>query len=244
MPYSKEIEQLDAAFIAGQFEKNGKSLPYRLYIPQGHEGEKLPLVLFMHGAGERGTDNIKQFINGDWLLRRLVEGQDVHPCYILAPQCPEEGDQRWVNEAFECGTYCYDQTVLSEPMRLAIDILDMVEEKYPIDRKREYVTGLSMGGYATWYLISRFPERFAAAVPVCGGGDPAQAEKIRSVPVWTFHGDQDDIVPISGTRALVDALRQVGGDIRYTEYPGVMHGSWVNAYSEPDLVDWLFSHRL
>ena len=122
--------------------------------------------------------------------------------------------------------------------------LDQLIAKKPIDTRRIYLTGLSMGGYGTWDLIARQPERFAAAIPICGGGDPATAERIKHIPLWVFHGDADSAVKVSRSRDMVAALKQAGGEPKYTEYEGVGHDSWTRTYKSPEIYEWLFSQRL
>ena len=125
-------------------------------------------------------------------------------------------------------------------MKLAVEILDLVTDEFNIDSNRVYVTGQSMGGYGTWDLILRYPKRFAAAVPVCGAGDPASAKRIAHIPIWAFHGDRDKTVPTRGTQKMIEALKQAGGRAKYTEYEGVGHNCWTRAWKEKDLITWLF----
>jgi predicted peptidase len=129
-------------------------------------------------------------------------------------------------------------------MAMVIELIAKIEKEFPIDRSRIYVTGLSMGGYGTWDLIARFPHRFAAAVPVCGGGDPETASQIKHIPLWAFHGALDNVVPPGQSRVMVRALQDAGGTPGYTEYPDVKHDSWVYAFREPHLLPWLFNQHL
>jgi predicted peptidase len=125
--------------------------------------------------------------------------------------------------------------------RAVIGILDEVEQKYPVDRRREYLTGLSMGGYGTWALATMFPERFAAVVPICGGGDERQAARLTAIPIWAVHGADDPAVPVERSRQMIEAIRTAGGRPRYTEYPGMGHNSWTPAYTDPEgVVPWMF----
>ena len=132
----------------------------------------------------------------------------------------------------------------TRPMQLFIQLLDKVLKEYPIDPARIYVTGVSMGGFGTWDLLARFPTRFAAAVPICGGGDESTAAKIKHVPIWAFHGALDHTVPPEKSRSMIQALQRAGGLPGYTEYPDIEHNSWVWAYRDPHLMVWLFKQKL
>lgn len=233
--------------VYNDFEKYGSaSLPYRLFVPEDYDSEKeYPLVIFLHGAGERGYDNERQITFGLTPTKRLISKSNLekYPCIILASQCPS--DKRWVETDWGKGNYIQDNIPISTPASMLMDVIDIVINKYNIDEKRLYITGLSMGGFGTWDLITRYPNKFAAAAPICGGADPSKAELIKDTPIWTFHGDKDDIVPIEGTRKMVEALKQAGSTvITYTEYPGVGHGCWDNAYATKGFFDWMFAQEL
>lgn len=224
------------------FRKGDKSLPYRLVKPAGTEaGKTYPLVLFLHGAGERGTDNAKQLIHvwdkGTGPLGR-AEFQAAKAFAIL-PQCPD--GKQWVNVPWAKGSY--QSPEISEPLDLALKLTDATIKDLPIDPDRVSVMGLSMGGYGTFDAIQRRPDLFAAAVPVCGAMDVSKAKDVKHVAVWAFHGDKDTVVPPSGSRDAVAALKAAGADPRYTEYPGVGHNSWSPAFRERDLWTWVFSKR-
>jgi predicted peptidase len=220
-------------------DPKGAKLPYRLYKPKGATGkERLPLVLFLHGAGERGDDNDAQLKNG---VRFFVANQAQFPCFIAAPQCPAKF--QWVDTPWGNPKHTMPAQP-TEPLRLAIEMVSSLEKEFPIDPKRLYVTGLSMGGFGTWDVIQRYPKRFAAAVPVCGGADEAAAGLIAKVPVWVFHGGSDDVVKTARSRNIVEALKKAGGSPKYTEYPGVGHGCWDQAYQEKELFPWLFGQKL
>jgi len=218
----------------------GKKLLYRLFKPAGFdEKQKYPLVLFLHGAGERGDDNQAQTKNG---VRFFLQNQAKFPCFIAAPQCPAKF--QWVDTPWGNLKHTIPAQP-TEPMQSAIELLPALEKEFPsIDPKRVYVTGLSMGGFGTWDLITRMPKTFAAAVPVCGGADDAKAAAIVKVPVWVFHGGADDVVKTVRSRNIVAALKAAGGMPKYTEYPGVGHGCWDQAYGEAELFPWLFSQKL
>jgi len=218
----------------------GKKLLYRLFKPSGYDDkQKYPLVLFLHGAGERGDDNQAQTKNG---VRFFLQNQAKYPCFIIAPQCP--GKFQWVDTPWGALKHTMPAQP-TEPMQSTIELLPALQKEFAaIDLKRLYVTGLSMGGFGTWDLVSRFPKKFAAAVPICGGADEAQAPQIAKVPVWVFHGGADDVVKTVRSRNIVAALKAAGGSPKYTEYPGVGHGSWDQAYGESELFPWLFSQKL
>jgi predicted peptidase len=131
----------------------------------------------------------------------------------------------------------------SEPLRLALETIDALQKEFPIDAKRLYVTGLSMGGYATWDALCRYPAKFAAGVPICGGGDESKVALMAKVPVWAFHSEDDNVVKVIRTRNMIEAMKKAGGDPKYNEYKGLGHGSWGKAYAEPDLLPWLFAQR-
>lgn len=222
--------------------KDKASLPYRLMKPDGYSKDgkdRYPLVVFLHGIGERGSDNKKQLTNG---AERFVAdaARKKHPCFLAVPQCPS--DKMWagirdtkVNPKFA------DKP--TEPAALVLDLIDALSKEYRIDADRIYMTGVSMGGYGTWDLISRKPDLFAAALPVCGGGDPAQAEKLTKLPIWVHHGDKDNAVPPERSREMVDAIKKAGGKPEYTEYKGVGHDSWTPTYKDEKVHDWLFQQK-
>lgn len=228
----------------GRHEFKGPSdqvLKYRMLDPRksdvAKKPEKFPLVVFLHGAGERGDDNVKQLIHGmqDFASAAV---QSKYPCFVVAPQCPN--GQQWVDTPWTALSHRMNP-IPSPSMALVIQLIDELERDLPIDGNRIYVTGLSMGGFGTWDLVQRQPQRFAAAVPVCGGGDVTLAEKISRVPVWAFHGDQDTVVKPSRSTDMVEAMRKAGGKPHYTEYGGVGHNSWAATYRDPAMYKWLFS---
>jgi predicted peptidase len=234
-----------SAFQAGSFKAaDGLTIPYRLFIPKNRDPKKAyPLVLAMHGAGERGTDNMLQLTTHNLAtVWARDSNQAKYPSFVLAPQCPPY-PAVWVNTPFGQGTYDFDKVAITSPMKAAVELLDSIVKQYGIDTNRVYVAGLSMGGYATWALLTRYPKRFAAAIPICGGGDTSKAPLFKHVPLWVFHGDSDHTVPVSASRQMVAALRKAGGTPVYTEYKGVDHGSWGPALQEPKLAEWLFAQK-
>jgi len=221
-------------------DARGKKLPYRLLKPLAIEdGKKYPLVIFLHGAGERGTDNEKQLIHAVPQFA-AEENRKKYPCFLIAPQCPE--GKRWVEVDWGSDSHVQPKEP-GEAGRLTLELIDKLMKELPIDPDRIYLTGLSMGGFGTWDLMARRPELFAATAPVCGGADESTAEKIKHIPVWVFHGAKDTAVKPARSRNIVAALEKAGGKPKYTEYPDVGHNSWDNAYRDPKLFEWMFGQR-
>ncbi len=219
--------------------EDGYTMPYRLYIPDNYDcGEKYPLVFFLHGAGERGDDNEKQLNIG---IRHIFwEGSPAYNAIIVAPQCPE--DKRWVDIDWELGVFNRKQVAETRELKTAFAILHDVMELCNVDRDRVYVTGISMGGYGTFDAIARHGSLFAAAVTVCGGCDPdTDARANCRIPMWMFHGSADTTVPPVGSRLMYAKISSMGGkNVHYTEYSGMNHGIWDNAYADRDMLTWLF----
>jgi predicted peptidase len=218
--------------------KSGLTMGYRLFVPAGYDGTlKYPLVVALHGSGERGSNNTSQLTanqlatawTADTLQKRV-------PHFVLAPQCPIEST--WVNYGKPI-----DAAPFSGTLKIVLEIVDSLAREFSLDPDRNYVIGLSMGGYASWDLTVRFPERFAAAVPICGAGDTAKAARIKDLPVWAFHGDKDPTVNVSGSRNMIAAIKRAGGDPAYTEYAGVGHDSWTRAMKEPALFPWMLAQK-
>lgn len=221
-----------------------KNIPYRLFIPDNYDpNKKYPLVLFLHGAGERGTDNQSQITSSKGALLWADEAnQKDHSCFIVAPQCPD--NDQWVNTSWGLGSYSTTKIPISKSLKMVVNLLDTLKANYSLDTTSFFVTGLSMGGYGTWDIITRFPNMFRAAIPICGAGDPSKAKLLAKTPIWCFHSADDNTVPVKGTREMVDAINEQGINNRdnfYTEYTNAGHFAWIPAYSEPDLVSWLFN---
>jgi predicted peptidase len=229
-PLEKHVYQDDA----------GRKLPYRLLRPAMiADGKKYPLVIFLHGAGERGTDNEKQLIHGVPQFATKAN-REKYPCFLIAPQCPE--GKRWIEVDWSAERH----TQPKDPGEVGRRMLGLIEKainELPVDPKRVYLTGLSMGGYGAWDLLARRPNLFAAAAIVCGGADEATAERIKDIPQWAFHGAKDTAVKPERSRNMVAALRKAGGTPKYTEYPDVGHDSWNRAYRDPELHEWLFAQK-
>lgn len=243
---SKEMVEKELAEIRSQMQARtyqdaqGKKLLYRLWVPGGYDpGKKYPLILFLHGAGERGEDNQKQLAHPDVLHWVRAKYAKEHPSFLVAPQCPAES--KWVEVNWWQVPHHQTPAQPAEPMRLTMELLDALQKEFSIDPDRIYVTGLSMGGYGTFDLLARRPKYFAAAVPLCGGADDNRAKDFAHVPIWIFHGAQDKAVPVVRSRSVVEALRKAGGQPRYTEYPDEGHGIWKRVYADPELAQWLFA---
>ena len=218
------------------------SLPYRILSPATIKaGERYPLVLFLHGAGERGTDNQNQLRHGGPLFLD-PKNREVYPAFVVFPQCPE--NKRWVEVDWIDPKPHHQPKEPSVPMSLVLELLPLLEKSLPIDPSRAYVMGLSMGGFGTWDIAARHPDWFAAAVPICGGADNSTAPSLAALPIWAFHGAQDSTVPTSRTRSMIEALKEAGGKPKYTEYPGVNHDAWTPALAEPGLLPWMFAQNI
>ncbi|WP_206678803.1 dienelactone hydrolase family protein [Alienimonas chondri] len=202
-------------------------------------GQKYPLVVFLHGAGERGSDPTvlaKHFFPA--MLSE--EYRERFPCYIIAPQCPKDG--RWANRDWRDPENADGS--MSAPMAAASDLVDAALEEFPIDTDRLYLTGLSMGGYGTWDWSVRKADFWAATAPICGGGNPDDAAALKDLPLWVVHGGADNVVPPRLSRDMVAATVAAGGAPIYIEYPDVGHDSWTPAYATPDgLIAWMFRQR-
>jgi predicted peptidase len=217
-----------------------RQIQYRLLKPQKIEpGKRYPIVLFLHGAGERGDDNKKQLL---YLPEQMAEPEwrQKYPCFLMAPQCPK--DKWWAGS--RRGQPPEQSAEPASEAELALMALRELKDKLPIDENRIYLTGLSMGGYGSWQLAAHHPDVFAAVVPICGGGQPAWAVQFKDLPIWAVHGDDDKVVPPSKSREMIDAIKAAGGNPKYTELPGVGHNSWTPAYQDPHgVLEWMFQQH-
>lgn len=220
----------------------GEAVEFRSQLlapPAIEPGRRYPLVVFLHGAGERGRDNEKQLkYLPTWMAEPAL--RERHPCFLLAPQCRE--DERWVDISW-ADKKSTPQGPPTTDVLSVIAALNAVIAAEPVDPGRIYLTGLSMGGYGTWDLAARQPERFAAILPICGGGDEATAPRLAKLPIWCFHGDADSAVPVERSQTMIEALRAAGGTPKYSELAGVGHDSWTPAYRDPDVLAWLFAQK-
>jgi predicted peptidase len=211
-------------------------LPYRLLKPKDYDPKQsYPLVLFLHGMGERGTDNSRQLANGVSEFFANEQARAKYPCFAVIPQCP--ADDTWPSRE-------HGAVGLSRPARAVLDIIAALQKEFNIDPARLYIGGLSMGAVGTWEIITAHPHLFAAAFSICGGGSPSKAARLAKMPIWAFHGAEDDVVAPDLSRKMIKAIKEAGGNPRYTEYPAVGHASWERAFKEPKLLEWLFAQRL
>ncbi|MCM8529875.1 MAG: prolyl oligopeptidase family serine peptidase [Lentisphaeraceae bacterium] len=199
---------------------------FLVYKPKNYSSEKaLPLMIFLHGMGERGNDILKAKKHGP---SKEAESKKDFPFILIVPQCLKDtkagkGKGWW------------------KPNDLEL-LLTHVKKTYKVDEKRIYLTGLSMGGFGSWAWAAKSPQHFAAVAPICGGGNPKTAKSLKKLPIWVFHGDKDSAVNISKSQVMVDALKKIDGNVKFTIYPGVKHDSWTQTYANPELYTWFLSH--
>jgi predicted peptidase len=227
----KQLPQSVTVRTTKEGRTTDSTVRYMLFVPQAYmaDGRPWPLMLFLHGLGESSEDDLSRVkIHGP---AGFVDERPDFPFVLVTPQLPPPPGQ------------LDDVPTAWQPEPL-IELLDHVMAQLNIDRTRVYCTGLSMGGFGTWRLVAGHPERFAAAVPICGGGEPAvMGQSLRRVPIWAFHGALDPLVPLGRSEEMVNAVRCAGGDVKLTIYPDVAHDSWKRAYANPEIYDWLLSHR-
>ena len=266
--FSQEIELMNK-FNFFSHTLDTTTIPYRVFTPKNQSKSKLPLVIALHGAGERGANNQKH-IEFHRLATVWIDSlnQLEHPCFVVAPQCPEE--QKWVDINWGSNTYDFRSTPISNELATVSNLIDSLIAQYPIDKNRIYVTGLSMGGFGSWYLLMNNPNRFAAAIIFSGAADPEMACYIKDVPIWNFHGDIDTAVPVEGSRNMIEAIANCGKDILlvsdpnnklfwdtkfkanrilssthlYTEYKDKGHVIWAESYNNWQVREWMFLKRL
>lgn len=234
--YAAPIEEMKAEV----HEKEGKSLPFR-WTKVG-DSKTPALVLFLHGAGERGSDNKAQLKHGvpDLLKWISTKGESA---VVVAPQCNPNvwwADLKGDFRAPKGGDLAEKTSAM---MTMVFEVVDRLAKEHKVDPKRIYVTGLSMGGFGSFAAVARRPEFFAAAMPVCGGGDPKTAEKMKKVPFWVFHGGADNVVPLKASSLMVDALKKAGAEVKFREYPGVGHDSWSATYRDAKVWKWFFAQK-
>lgn len=221
------------------YENEDTVLPYRLILPESYdESKSYPMLVFLHGAGERGNDNELQFFHCvQYLADNLPE------CIIVAPQCPV--NNQWVDTPWANGAYSVDAVPESNELKAVMELLQALQTEFSVDADRIYASGISMGGFGTWDLMMRHNDYFAAGIAVCGGGDPSKAELLKDTPLYVFHGDADTSVPISGSRDTVQAIRDAGGEkVSYIEYAGAGHGIWNDAFATKGLLTNLLTQKL
>jgi len=226
---------------------DGKILPYRILYPENYDkNKKYPLILFLHGAGERGNDNEKQLIHGAKLFI-TNENRKNFPAIIILPQCPQESF--WavlkVDRTVQPAKMEFDYTMEPAwPLVAANELVKKISNEEGVDKSRIYITGLSMGGMGTFESVYRYPDLYVAALPICGGGDVNHYDKrVSRTAFWIFHGAADPVVNVKFSQEMVDKLKALKAYVKYSEYPGVNHNSWDNAFAEKDYLSWMFSHK-
>ena len=235
-----DFTDLTELFIAHTYTaKDGTIIPYRIYVPSDYDpiNQTTPLIVFFHGAGERGINNQGQLYNFMPDIFSL-EDSPYAEAIIIAPQCPS--GQQWVDTPWSNGSYSINQVKESNELGAVVELIGEIEKEYRPDVNRYYAIGLSMGGFATWDIIMRHPDLFAAAMPICGGGDPSQAENIKDIPIWTFHGTADSSVPYKGTAEMSETLTLAGSTVfKFTSMQSYSHNIWGNVGSIRAHGEWL-----
>lgn len=228
--------------------EDGDTLDYRILFPENYEENKgYPLLLFLHGAGERGSDNERQLTHGAKLFLS-PENRKNFPAIVVFPQCPE--DKYWIDIAVRAqlrgqGDPDFKETIKSpsEELSLVNELMDNLIQKERVDQNRIYLMGLSMGGFGTFETLARWPEKYAAAIGICGGGNISLTKNYADqTAVWITHGAKDDVVPVVLSQRLYHALKEHGANVRYTEFPEANHNAWDPTFAIPELLPWLFSH--
>lgn len=232
------------------FRKGKDSLNYRIMYPSNFDvNKKYPVILFLHGAGERGSDNKKQLVYGAKLFADSAN-RAKYPAFVIFPQCPEGDFWAKMERAEAPGTdtlggfLFISEGNIGKSLGLVVNLIDSFAKTPQVNTKKIYLGGLSMGGMGTFELLWRKPKFFAAGFSICGGGDPCKVDiYANNFPVWIFHGDSDPVVPVSNSRVMANELKKAGANVTYSEYPGVGHNSWDNAFAEPQLLEWIFSQE-
>jgi len=236
-----------SAYQKGIFTDHGFALPYRLLSPVSDSDKKYPLVIFLHGAFEKGNDNEQQLaIGGHFFLRDSIRKN--YPAYVLFPQCPNDDAWAYFENRIDFSTGLavdWNFPFKKEPTPITgilKKLLDSLLTGNKIEVSKVYIAGLSQGGMGVLDMIARYHNRFAAGLAICGAGEPATTRLFAAkTALWLFHGDKDEVVPVSFSRDYYKRLKRVNATVRYSEYPGVGHNSWVKAFAEPELMRWLFA---
>ena len=239
--------QTNSAFDRGSFISKKDTLPYRILFPKKFDpNQKYPLIIVLHGAGERGNDNDAQIKYGPKLFLNDTIRQN-YPAIVVFPQCPT--NTYWANVKVDTGAtgkrmfHFQEGGEPTRAMTMLLGLVDQMLDKPFISKKQVYTGGLSMGGMGTFEILRRKPNTFAAAFTICGGDNTNNVKKYaKKVPLWIFHGLKDSVVPFDHSQVVVDALKAAGADPKFTIYPNDDHNSWDDAFAEPQLIPWLFSH--
>ena len=261
--YAQEINTLaiDSLMVKHTYSAtNGLEIPYRLFSTKNKKNEKTPLIIFLHGRGDRGTDNDAKtyheagiIVNKNSLLTKEMQAK--YPCHILVPQCSDKTENeewaKWIGNSPKTpfkglgkdGSYSMNYYP-SASGEATLELIEELIKNKNIDKNRVYIIGLSMGGFGTWEFTARKPYLFAAAVPMAGYSDPSQIKKIKHIPFWIFHGEIDKWNPVEGSRTMFKLLSKNNADVKYTEYKNTNHGSaFKKAFNEEELIPWLFSKK-
>lgn len=244
----KAFSQDFSLFEKREFVQNGDTIPYRILLPKNFDrGKQYPMVLFLHGAGERGNDNEKQLVHGAKIfLEDSIRNK--YPAIVVFPQCPQNSFWANIDSRMDSAT---NKRILvyredgkpTKAMELLMGMYRDLKDTYKPDNSRLYVGGLSMGGMGTFELVRRLPGNFAAAFPICGGANTATASLLKNTGWWIFHGLKDDVVNPQNSIDMARALKDAGAEVKLTLYPEANHNSWDDAFKEPELFSWLFNHR-
>ncbi len=241
-PSQLPVRPIDEMFSKETFTtEDGYTLPYRLYVPENYTPDKQwPVFLYLHGAHARGNDNERML---DYVTLPFFQtaGSPTLDSIVVMPQCP--ADEKWVNVSWTEGNYFFSATPISKSMTAVIALLDDIESRFSTDLDRYYVMGMSMGGYGTWDICMRQPDRFAAIVPLCGAGDWRRAATISHVAIRTYHGTADDTVPINGTERMVEFLKKNNADVTFVKLQDVGHDLSGNVHCDKTLFPWLFAQK-
>lgn len=214
----------ETGFVAKTITFSGQAYRYAVYVPPDYTRNTVwSAILYLHGKGERGVDGLRHTAVG--LGKHIGEHPERFGCIVVMPQC--RPDSAWEGATLD----------------LALACLEAALDEYAIDRNRVVLTGLSLGGFGAWSLGAQYPDRFCALAPVCGGGDPGDAGKLAGLPIWSFHGEADPVVPVQRSREMVEAVRAAGGEVKYTEYADVAHNSWDLAYGDPEVIGWMLAQH-
>jgi predicted peptidase len=226
VPLAARADDPKVGFVDRVYKSGDKEYKYVLFVPHDYKPDsEPPVILFLHGKGSGGTDGKKQARVG--LAAAIRKDEKKFPSVVVFPQSEKD---TWAAN--------------SDDAKRAIDILAEVQKEYKTDSKRVYLTGLSMGGFGTWALAAKYPDKWAAIVPICGGGNAQTAAKIKDIPCWCFHGDADPIVDVEQSRRMIKALKDAGGSPKYDEFEGVGHNAWDRAYAKKELYEWLLMQKL
>ena len=240
----KQLPQSVTVHVGDKAAEHDVTIRYLLFVPKDYkaDGQKWPLMLFLHGLGECSNDDLNRAkIHGP---AKIVDGRPDFPFVLITPQCPPPPGYDSTKPVARTSPELIDLVRRAWKPEELIQLIDHVIAKLNVDSDRAYVTGLSMGGYGTWRLAATYPDRFAAVVPICGGGNPEKmAKPLSKVPIWAFHGAKDTTVPVSESQKMVDAVRREHGDVQLTVYPDVEHNSWAPTYDNQEVYDWLLAHR-